>query len=104
MVCWRGILPVWRSRRAKARLDTATSTATDLTVAETQLLQATNASTDDCSVALSAAATCALSTGTFGAAPEWADHRLLSRYSNVRFLQRNKLSNQQELEEHTHVW
>jgi len=43
---------------------------TDLTVAETQLLQANNASTDAYSTALSAAATLALSTGTLGAALE----------------------------------
>jgi len=43
---------------------------TDLTVAQTQLLQANNASTDAYSTALSAAATLALSTGTLGAAPE----------------------------------
>jgi outer membrane protein len=43
---------------------------TDLTLAETQLLQARNASTDAYSTALSAAATLALSTGSLGAAPE----------------------------------
>jgi outer membrane protein len=43
---------------------------TDLTLAETQLLQAKNASTDAYSTALSAAATLALSAGTLGAAPE----------------------------------
>jgi outer membrane protein len=43
---------------------------TDLTLAETQLLQAKNASTDAYSTALSAAATLALSTGALGAAPE----------------------------------
>jgi outer membrane protein len=43
---------------------------TDLTLAETQLLQAKNASTDAYSTALSAAATLALSTGSLGAAPE----------------------------------
>jgi outer membrane protein len=42
---------------------------TDLTLAESQLLQAQNASTDAYSTALSAAATLALSTGTLGAAP-----------------------------------
>ena len=42
---------------------------TDLTLAESQLLQARNASTDAYSTALSAAATLALSTGTLGAAP-----------------------------------
>jgi outer membrane protein TolC len=42
---------------------------TDLTLAETQLLQAKNASTDAYSTALSAAATVALSTGTLGTAP-----------------------------------
>jgi outer membrane protein len=42
---------------------------TDLTLAETQLLQAKNASTDAYSTALSAAATLALSTGALGAAP-----------------------------------
>jgi outer membrane protein len=43
---------------------------TDLTLAETQLLQAKNASTDAYSSALSAAATLALSTGRLGATPE----------------------------------
>jgi outer membrane protein len=43
---------------------------TDLTLAETQLLQAKNASTDAYSTALSAAATLALSTGALGAAPK----------------------------------
>jgi outer membrane protein len=42
---------------------------TDLTLAETQLLQAKNASTDAYSTALSAAATLALSSGTLGTAP-----------------------------------
>jgi outer membrane protein TolC len=42
---------------------------TDLTLAETQLLQAKNGSTDAYSTALSAAATVALSTGTLGTAP-----------------------------------
>jgi outer membrane protein len=42
---------------------------TDLTLAETQLLQANNASTDAYSTALSSAATLALATGTLGAAP-----------------------------------
>jgi outer membrane protein len=42
---------------------------TDLTLAESQLLQAKNASSDAYSAALSAAATLALSTGTLGAAP-----------------------------------
>jgi outer membrane protein len=43
---------------------------TDLTLAESQLLQAKNACTDAYSTALSAAATLALSTGTLGAAPQ----------------------------------
>jgi outer membrane protein TolC len=43
---------------------------TDLTLAETQLLQAKNAFTDSYSTALSAAATLALSTGSLGTAPE----------------------------------
>ena len=43
---------------------------TDLTLAETQLLQAKNASTDAYSTALSAAATLALATGGLGAAPQ----------------------------------
>ncbi|MBB5357093.1 outer membrane protein TolC [Rhodanobacter sp. ANJX3] len=43
---------------------------TDLTLAESQLLQAKNASTDAYSTALSAAATLALSTGTLGTAPQ----------------------------------
>jgi outer membrane protein len=42
---------------------------TDLTLAQTQLLQAKNASTDAYSTALSAAATLALSTGALGAPP-----------------------------------
>ncbi len=42
---------------------------TDVTLAETQLLQAKNACSDAYSTALSAAATLALSTGTLGAAP-----------------------------------
>ncbi|MGC1305294.1 MAG: TolC family protein [Caulobacteraceae bacterium] len=43
---------------------------TDTTLAETQLLQAKNASSDAYSTALSAAATLALATGALGAAPE----------------------------------
>jgi outer membrane protein len=43
---------------------------TDSTLAETQLLQAKNASTDAYSTVLSAAATLALSTGALGAAPD----------------------------------
>ncbi|MDB5365983.1 MAG: outer rane efflux protein [Rhodospirillales bacterium] len=43
---------------------------TDLTLAENQLLQAKNASTDAYSTALSSAATLALSTGALGAAPQ----------------------------------
>jgi outer membrane protein len=43
---------------------------TDLTLAETQLLQGRNACTDAYSTALSAAATLALSTGSLGTAPE----------------------------------
>jgi outer membrane protein len=43
---------------------------TDLTLAETQLLQAKNGATDAYFTALSAAATLALSTGSLGAAPE----------------------------------
>lgn len=43
---------------------------TDLTLANMQLLQAKNASTDAYSTALSAAANLALSTGTLGAAPQ----------------------------------
>jgi outer membrane protein len=42
---------------------------TDVTLAETDLLQARNAATDAYSTALSAAATLALSTGSLGAAP-----------------------------------
>jgi outer membrane protein TolC len=41
---------------------------TDVTMAETQMLQARNASTDAYSTALSAAATLALATGALGAA------------------------------------
>jgi outer membrane protein len=43
---------------------------TDLTIAETQLLQAKNASTDAYSTALSAAATLALATGVLGGPPQ----------------------------------
>jgi outer membrane protein len=43
---------------------------TDLTLAETQLLQAKNASTDAYNTALSAAATLALSTGALGTTPQ----------------------------------
>jgi outer membrane protein TolC len=43
---------------------------TDVTLSETQLLQAKNASADAYSTALSAAASLALSTGTLGAAPQ----------------------------------
>ena len=43
---------------------------TDLTIAQTQLLQARNATTDAYSTALSAAATLALATGALGTAPE----------------------------------
>jgi outer membrane protein len=43
---------------------------TDVSLAESQLLQAKNASTDAYSTALSAAATLALAAGTLGAAPE----------------------------------
>ena len=43
---------------------------TDLTLAETQLLQAKDTATDAYSTALSAAATLALSTGALGSAPE----------------------------------
>jgi outer membrane protein len=43
---------------------------TDLTLAETQLLQAKNASTDAYSTALSAAATVALAAGALGTAPQ----------------------------------
>jgi outer membrane protein len=43
---------------------------TDLTLAETRLLQAKNGATDAYSTALSAAATLVLSTGSLGAAPE----------------------------------
>lgn len=43
---------------------------TDATVAETQLLQATNASTDTYSAALGAAATLALTVGALGSAPQ----------------------------------
>lgn len=43
---------------------------TELTLAESQLLQAKNATTDAYSTALSAAATLALATGRLGAAPE----------------------------------
>ena len=44
---------------------------TDVTVAETQLLQARNAATDAYSTALSAAATLALATGALGSAPDY---------------------------------
>jgi outer membrane protein len=42
---------------------------TDVNIAQTQLLQARNASTDAYSTALSAAATLALATGALGSAP-----------------------------------
>ena len=42
---------------------------TDVNIAQTQLLQARNASTDAYSTALSAAATLALATGALGTAP-----------------------------------
>ena len=42
---------------------------TDVNIAQTQLLQARNASTDTYSTALSAAATLALATGALGSAP-----------------------------------
>ena len=44
---------------------------TDVTIAETQLLQARNAATDAYSTALSAAATLALATGALGSAPDY---------------------------------
>jgi outer membrane protein len=44
---------------------------TDLTIAESQLLQARNAATDAYSTALSAAATLALATGALGSAPDY---------------------------------
>jgi outer membrane protein len=44
---------------------------TDVTIAETQLLQAKNAATDAYSTALSAAATLALATGALGSAPDY---------------------------------
>jgi outer membrane protein TolC len=44
--------------------------ATDVTLAESQLLQARNASSDAYSNALAAAATLALASGALGAAPE----------------------------------
>jgi outer membrane protein len=53
-----------------AAYSSSVGSTNDLTVAETQLLQPKIASTDDYSIALSAAATRALSTGTLGAAPQ----------------------------------
>jgi outer membrane protein TolC len=44
---------------------------TDVTIAETQLLQANNAAADAYSTALSAAATLALATGALGSAPDY---------------------------------
>jgi outer membrane protein TolC len=44
---------------------------TDVTIAQTQLLQAKNAATDAYSTALSAAATLALATGALGSAPDY---------------------------------
>jgi outer membrane protein TolC len=44
---------------------------TDVTIAETQLVQANNATTDAYSTALSAAATLALATGALGSAPDY---------------------------------
>lgn len=55
---------------ALAAYRNGTGSITDLTLVETQLLQARNASTDAYSTALSAAATLALATGTLGAAPQ----------------------------------
>jgi outer membrane protein TolC len=55
---------------ALAAYRSGVGSVTDLTLAESQLLQAKNASTDAYSTALSAAATLALATGTLGAAPE----------------------------------
>ena len=45
--------------------------STDMTIAETQLLQAKNAATDAYSTALSSAATLALATGALGSAPDY---------------------------------
>jgi outer membrane protein TolC len=55
---------------ALAAYHSGVGSITDLTLADSQLLQAKNASTDAYSAALSAAATLALSTGTLGAAPQ----------------------------------
>jgi outer membrane protein TolC len=46
-------------------------TVTDLNLAQTQLLQAKNASADSHATALSAAATLAFATRTLGEAPKW---------------------------------
>lgn len=55
---------------ALAAYRSGVGTITDLTMAETQLLQARNATTDAYSTALSAAATLALATGALGQAPQ----------------------------------
>jgi outer membrane protein len=55
---------------ALAAYRSGVGSVTDLTLAETQLLQARNASTDAYSTALSAAATLALATGGLGTAPQ----------------------------------
>jgi hypothetical protein len=67
-------LRLWRLRRKQrstrlAAYRSGVGSSTDLTLAESQVLQAKDASTDAYSTALSAAATLALSTGTLGAAP-----------------------------------
>jgi outer membrane protein TolC len=55
---------------ARAAYRGGVGSITDLTLAETQLLQARNASTDAYSTALSAAATLALAAGALGTAPQ----------------------------------
>jgi outer membrane protein len=55
---------------ARAAYRNGVGSITDLTLTQTQLLQASNASTDAYSTALSAAATLALAAGALGTAPE----------------------------------
>jgi outer membrane protein len=55
---------------ARAAYRSGVGSITDLTLAQTQLLQAKNASTDAYSTALSAAATLALAAGALGSAPQ----------------------------------
>jgi outer membrane protein len=65
------------ARSPAASLSIGVGSITDLTLEETQLLQAKSAPMDAYSGALSTAATLTLSTGTLGAAPSeatWRSH------------------------------